>query len=80
MTGDHETTQQRDRAARRRPRGGRAGRVPGVTGLRRVDRVPTDAATFEITGGDQVLVRETWDISFRGLRSRLDVPLTASAP
>ena len=46
-----------------------------LTALRCVDRVYTDVATFEITGGDQVLVRETWGISFHELRSRVDVPL-----
>ena len=51
-----------------------------LTALRCVDRVYTDVATFEITGGDQVLVRETWGISFHELRSRLDVPLTVATP
>jgi 3-oxoadipate CoA-transferase beta subunit len=51
-----------------------------LTALRCVDRIYTDVATFEITGGDQVLVRETWGISFHELRSRLDVPLTVATP
>lgn len=51
-----------------------------LTALRCVNRVHTDVATFEITGGDEVLVRETWGISLDELRSRLDVPLTAAAP
>lgn len=51
-----------------------------LTALRCVDRIYTDHATFEITGGDRVLVRETWGISFHELRSRLDVPLAAAAP
>jgi 3-oxoadipate CoA-transferase, beta subunit len=51
-----------------------------LTALRCVDRIYTDVATFEITGGDQVLVRETWGISFHELRSRVDVPLTVATP
>ena len=50
-----------------------------LTALRCVHRVYTDVATFELTG-DQVLVRETWGISFHELRSRVDVPLTAATP
>ncbi|MFI5957458.1 3-oxoacid CoA-transferase subunit B [Cryptosporangium sp. NPDC051539] len=46
-----------------------------LTALRCVDRVYTDVATFEITSGGRVLVRETWGISFSELLSRVDVPL-----
>ncbi|MEU8401660.1 3-oxoacid CoA-transferase subunit B [Nonomuraea sp. NPDC048892] len=51
-----------------------------LTALRCVNRIYTDVAIFEITGEDQVLVRETWGISFDELRSRLDVPLAAATP
>jgi 3-oxoadipate CoA-transferase beta subunit len=46
-----------------------------LTAMGQVNRVYTDFATFEITGRDHVLVRETWGISFDELRSAVDVAL-----
>ncbi|HET8615817.1 MAG TPA: 3-oxoacid CoA-transferase subunit B [Actinomycetales bacterium] len=46
-----------------------------LTALRRVNRVYTDFAAFEITGPGEVVVRETWGISFDELSSAVDVPL-----
>lgn len=47
-----------------------------LTGLACVSRVYTDHGVFLIKDGD-VVVRETYGISFEELRSRLDVPLTS---
>lgn len=46
-----------------------------LTAPRCVDRVYTDVAVFELTGS-QVVVRQTWDLTFDELCARLDVPLT----
>jgi 3-oxoadipate CoA-transferase, beta subunit len=50
-----------------------------LTGLRCVNRVYTDLATFVITDAG-VVVRETFGISFDELSSRLDVPLLQGQP
>ncbi len=48
-----------------------------LTALRCVDRVYTDVATFDLTAGGEVVVRETWGMSYEELCARVDVPLTA---
>jgi 3-oxoadipate CoA-transferase beta subunit len=45
-----------------------------LTGVGCVDRVYTDQATFLLTGGE-VIVRETFGITFEELSARLSVPL-----
>ncbi len=49
-----------------------------LTGVRCVDRVYTDVATFHLTP-DGVAVGETFGISFDELAERLDVPLVRLA-
>lgn len=46
-----------------------------ITAPRCVDRIYTDVASFELTGTD-IVVRETWGMSFDDLNDRLDVTLT----